>query len=120
MTGRLVAEFRYGARAHVNAFKRGGYWWFAVRLGKKDILTCDCKGGNSVTYLPDVDYRSSWGCCSHIVALYDGKVTDDKRDFRGDFRVSRAHWQVPQAPMFAKLTLLGQKMFYPRWVAKAL
>lgn len=123
MTGRLVAEFRYGIHKHVHAFERGGYYWFAVRLGKKRTLVCDC-GGVTKLLPGEHAFDSSDISCSHLVALFLGDVTDDKRVETRDYEVSRRLWALQDRsrirPHFARLTQLGQKMFYHRWVARAL
>ena len=113
-TGRLVAEVRYGPTAHIRAFKRGNCWWFAIRLGKKRMLTCDC--GGAVKHMPnEMTYDESWGGCSHIVALFKGNVTQDKRvATSGDYRIT-ANGNMPI--FFVRLTELGERMFFHLWVA---
>jgi hypothetical protein len=117
--GRLIAEVRYGATAHVRATPiksvRGREWYFRVRLGAKRMMTCDC--GGAVQHRPDaLTYDESWGGCSHIVALYKGNVTQDARAATpGDYHVS--YLRGTAAVHFVRLTQLGKKIFYPRWVA---
>ena len=115
--GALVAEFRYGATEHIRAFKRGSWWWFSIRLGKKRMLTCDC--GGTVKYLPnEMHYDEKWGGCSHIVALFKGNVTDNEKEST-DYGVSYDPFRKNRKS-FARLTQLGQRMFFWRWTAHRL
>jgi len=121
--GRLIAEVRYGATAHVRATLiksvRGNEWFFRVRLGAKRMMTCDC--GGAVKHMPDaLMYEDSWGGCSHIIGLYRGNVTQDMRELAtGDYRVSENFWSGNRTASiyFVRLTELGKRIFYPRWLA---
>ena len=110
---RLVAEVRYGPTAHIRATKIGQAYWFRVRVGKKRLLHCDC--GASMKYFPNaIDYDPDWGGCSHIVALFKGNVTKDERDVNADYNVT---FKTGDSIHFARLTKLGEEMFWWRWVA---
>ncbi len=122
--GRLLAEVRYGATAHVRATKRSGAWWFSIRLGKRRMITCDC--GGAVQDRPhELTYEDSWGGCSHIVALYKGHVTMDEREYQAgkveEYRVSYSRSYSRQAletrPHFVRLTKEGEARFIWRWAA---
>ena len=113
--GALIAEVRYGATAHFLATKIGQSWWFRVRLGKSNMIKCDC--GGEVKYRPaEVTYDEKWGGCSHIVALFKGNVTSDPKAMTTDeYRVS--YGGVGTTPAFVRLTVLGERVFHWRWTA---
>lgn len=113
--GALIAEVRYGDHEHMRATKIGQHWWFRVRLGKSNMIKCDC--GGEVEYRPaELTYMDSWGGCSHIVALFKGNVTSDPKmkTVDGDYRVSWGPGQT-EAHFFTRLTVLGERLFHWRW-----
>lgn len=114
--GAIVATVRYGDNPHNKSSYIKGQYWFHVRLNKKNCLKCDC-GGFVKKYTDDFDYVDS-DACSHIDALYGGRITTDMKDTSGDYvaNIRRVQWSRP----FVKLTVLGERMFFWRWTTQAL
>lgn len=117
--GVIVATFRYGYNMHIRASYIKGEYWFHVRLDKKNCLKCDC-GGFIKKYTDDDLRLDDKNTCAHIVALYKAFVTLDAKDRSGDYSVSTDMFRSMRSRPFAKLTAVGERMFFWRWTAKAL
>ncbi len=80
-------------------------FWHDVKVGGRRMVRCTC--GGAVRDNPGaLTYEESWGGCSHIVALYKGDVTTDKRE--------------AYARKLVRLTERGLQMFAWRWVTRGL
>jgi hypothetical protein len=117
--GQLIAEIRYSEnQMHVRATKLGrAGWWFRIRLNKKQMIVCEC-GGTVKDHPNEMKYDEKWGGCSHIVALYKGNVTSDERSENASMVLTQPFSLGGRAPIhFGRLSELGKKLFYWRWIA---
>lgn len=97
--------------------RKDGLLWFDIRIGRverRPMLRCSC--GGTVEDRPNaMTYDDAWGGCSHIVCLYKGDVTVDKRE-----AVRYGTTGGREGRRLVRLTEIGKKMFHWRWVTRGL
>lgn len=97
--------------------------WVEIRLFRKRCIRCSC--GAHVDDKPQIaDPPPTLIKCQHLIALYVGKVTSDKRQFKYEPSTYECGLIGPvyqsRLPLHAQLTELGREMFEWRWAARAL
>lgn len=87
--------------------------WVRIEIGPRRYVRCSCGGG-----VEDRPHTGQYvgGGCTHIVALYTGHVTEDKRE--RDQAIPP--FDMDGTKFFTRFTQLGKQMFYPRYTVRIL
>ena len=115
---RLLAEI-LNPRNSAGSPEFGALKWLRLEIGPHRRVRCSCGGGvidnpGSNTY--------EGGGCTHLVALYEGPIITDKREYdERERRRDRQGYSVREPFHFhGRFTELGRKMFYPRYTVQIL
>lgn len=110
-TARIVARIRVRA-----AQLKKNEMWKTLTYGPKRLVCCSC--GGCVEDIPQTGEYKGEGC-THVVALYEGRVTEDKRHAIEEIAFGdRA--QLRGGPWLVQLSKTGRELFEWRWAVKKL
>lgn len=111
---RVLGKIRDNAKTVANG---GRDVFYAVHHYPHGRIVCTCGSGAVTVERSSLTFGNSYRGCSHLLALFDGRVTEDRELSKRSYY---AFADLPRALPYVELTEHGKKFFGWRWAAKAM
>jgi len=109
-------------RDNVKSVRAPGDVFETIRGFSNGFVRCSCGGGVRLDKPDDLMYGTAWAGCSHIVAMFKGRVSEDRELSKRSY-IAFAYGGTPGLPHalpYVELTDDGRTFFGWRWAAIAM